>query len=117
MTLPTTPKRLDLKKDAQLTIEWADGHVCVYPIAYLRDHCPCASCREERRTHEKESPKPRTSLKVLKDADTSPLSALGAHLVGNYAMQIEWSDKHTTGIYTFEYLRQICPEKRCGCKG
>ena len=31
-------------------------------------------------------------------------------LVGNYAIQFFWDDGHHTGIYTWEYLRQLCPE-------
>jgi len=27
--------------------------------------------------------------------------------VGNYAIQIEWSDGHATGLYTWETLRGI----------
>jgi DUF971 family protein len=33
--------------------------------------------------------------------------------VGNYALQFRWSDGHETGIYTFEYLRKLCPCSRC----
>jgi DUF971 family protein len=30
-------------------------------------------------------------------------------LVGNYALQPVWDDGHHTGIYTWEYLRRLCP--------
>ena len=30
--------------------------------------------------------------------------------VGNYALSIEWSDGHRTGIYSWDMLRAICPE-------
>jgi DUF971 family protein len=33
--------------------------------------------------------------------------------VGNYALQFVWSDGHETGIYTFEYLRKLCPCSQC----
>jgi DUF971 family protein len=29
--------------------------------------------------------------------------------VGNYALQPVWDDGHSTGLYTWEYLRHICP--------
>jgi len=29
--------------------------------------------------------------------------------VGRYAVQIAWTDGHDSGIYTFEYLRELCP--------
>jgi len=33
--------------------------------------------------------------------------------VGNYALQPEWSDGHHTGIYTWAYLRGLCPCAEC----
>jgi len=39
-----------------------------------------------------------------------PLTALGAELVGNYAVRISFSDGHQTGIYSWEYLQEIDPE-------
>jgi hypothetical protein len=33
--------------------------------------------------------------------------------VGNYALAFAWSDGHSTGIYTFEYLRKLCPCPQC----
>jgi len=38
-----------------------------------------------------------------------PPSVLKAELVGNYALRIDWSDDHGSGIYSFEYLREISP--------
>ncbi|HIM10419.1 TPA: DUF971 domain-containing protein, partial [Candidatus Poribacteria bacterium] len=29
-----------------------------------------------------------------------------------YAIRFRWNDKHNSGIYTFEYLRQICPQSQ-----
>ena len=34
-------------------------------------------------------------------------------LVGRYALHFRWSDGHSTGIYSFETLRQICPCPQC----
>jgi DUF971 family protein len=31
-------------------------------------------------------------------------------LVGNYALQLTWKDGHRYGIYSWEFLRQLCPE-------
>ncbi len=33
--------------------------------------------------------------------------------VGNYALQMKWGDGHQTGIYTYDYLRQICECSEC----
>jgi DUF971 family protein len=41
-------------------------------------------------------------------ADVHPLRIA---LVGAYAIRIEWSDGHSTGIYPYELLWRLCP---CG---
>ena len=33
--------------------------------------------------------------------------------VGNYAITIIWNDGHSTGIYSFEHFRRICPCEEC----
>ena len=111
MTPQTTPVRLDLKRDEKLTVEWQDGRVCVYPITLLRTMCPCAACKNVRSaTSEPEPAKKKTSLTVLPGNFASgPITVLSAELVGNYALKLEWSDQHSTGIYSFQYLREICP--------
>ena len=35
---------------------------------------------------------------------------------GRYAIRFHWSDGHSTGIYTFELLRQLCPCPICAEK-
>jgi DUF971 family protein len=51
----------------------------------------------------------------LLDPSTVPddIRASAISLVGSYAIRIDWSDGHDTGIYTFEYLRAICPCPSC----
>lgn len=105
MTPQTTPLRLDLKRDEKLVVEWQDGRVCTYPLSLLRTMCPCAKCKETRQER-----KPKSRLTILPGNFTGPLSVVSAELVGNYALRIEWSDKHDTGIYSFQYLREICPD-------
>ena len=34
--------------------------------------------------------------------------------VGNYAISLAFSDGHATGIYRYDFLREICPCERCG---
>lgn len=91
---------LDLQKQV-LHITWQDGEISDLPLALLRKHCPCAACRTEK---EQQS---RTLLPVLKSAPAEKIEASGGHLVGNYALQIDWSDGHNTGIYDFRYLRHL----------
>ena len=107
MTPQTTPLKLDLKKDEKLEILWQDGRRSVYTVSYLRTMCPCAQCKTVRETNAK---KPKTSLSILPGNFAKPLAATGAELVGNYAIRIDWSDDHGSGIYSFQYLREICTD-------
>jgi DUF971 family protein len=106
MSPQTTPVRLNLKKDEKLEIEWQDGRVCVYSISLLRSMCPCAMCKSIRQENEG---KKKPLLQILPGNYSAPMTAVSAELVGNYALKIEWSDQHGSGIYSFQYLREICP--------
>jgi DUF971 family protein len=103
---PPVPIKLNLKKDEKLDIDWADGRKSVYSITYLRSMCPCAQCKQLRQ----EQNQHKSLLRVLPGNHSRPLSALKAELVGNYALRIDWSDEHGSGIYSFEYLSDIAPK-------
>jgi len=101
----TTPTRLDLKRDRGLTIEWGDGTSSYYSIAYLRRMSPSADMRQLREEMDK------NPLTVIQQPGRGgPLVAVDAELVGNYAIRITFSDGHSSGIYTWEYLREIAHE-------
>ena len=92
-------------------ITWSDGHASRYEFPYLRDHCPCATCNDERLKKEENAAKPA-------GADLFPMykpkvTAKAAASVGNYAIHIDFTDGHTTGIYSFDHLREICPCDAC----
>jgi DUF971 family protein len=38
-------------------------------------------------------------------------------MVGRYAISFSWSDGHETGIYPYDYLRQMCECDECAAKG
>lgn len=98
------PSGLDLDLRAQvLRLSWADGAASALPLPLLRRHCPCATCRTER---EKRA---GSVLPILTASQSNPAgaTATGGHLVGNYAIQIDWADGHTTGIYDFRLLRTL----------
>jgi len=99
-------------------IEWGDGHASHYDFVYLRDKCPCATCNEERDKQAHPTvdgaaggalPGMGPSLPMFKAKPT----ARQAKAVGQYAIQIDFSDGHATGIYSFEYLRSVCPCENC----
>jgi len=39
--------------------------------------------------------------------------AQSATQVGNYAIQINFNDGHSTGIFSYDYLRSMCPCPVC----
>jgi DUF971 family protein len=41
------------------------------------------------------------------------LKMLAVEAVGNYAIRINWSDGHNSGIYSYEHFRSICPCEQC----
>ena len=101
--MSTQPSKLEVRGKSRLWIEWSDGHQREYTFGELRDACPCATCREKR-----QAPKPpETQLTVLSPAEAQPLVIREMKPVGNYAYSIAFSDGHDTGIYTFEFLRQL----------
>jgi DUF971 family protein len=101
MSDATTPVNLHLKKSEALLLTWADGHQSHLPLQFLRKYCPCAGCQGERDILG------RTVLPIVRTTYDGPIEAAGAELVGNYAIRIDWSDGHSAGIYTFNYLRQL----------
>lgn len=103
------PRNLDLKKDRGLTVEWDDGTMSYFSIAYLRKWSPSADNRALREELERN---PLTVLPTSKTGDTGPLVATSAELVGNYAIRIRFSDGHDTGIYSWAYLREIDPARQ-----
>ena len=109
MSPRTTPIHLDLKKDQKLEIQWQDGARCVYTLDYLRSLCPCAQCKEVRQSA---ASAPKSRLTILPGNYAQPLRVESAELVGNYALRIDWSDNHGSGIYSFQYLREICPQEQ-----
>lgn len=99
------PKHLDLDRRRGLTVHWADGSRSFFPIAYLRRMSPSAEARELREQLT------RNPLTVLPAGSSGPVEAESAELVGHYALRIIFSDGHRTGIYSWDYLRQIDPAR------
>lgn len=97
------PKAITLDvATSMLEVTWGDEHVSRYNGAYLRHACPCADCRGHS-PGEKEPP----PWEQVKDVRVTHVEA-----VGTYALRFTLSDGHSTGIYTYDYLRGICPTGR-----
>lgn len=98
-----TPVEITRANQWDVRIRWSDRHESVYPARYLRLRCPCAICVEET-----------TGRALLDPAGVTPdIHPLAIRAVGTYAIEFEWSDGHETGIYSYEYLRRICPCEAC----
>ena len=120
MPLPVDERRKPAKVKVHVTsgagvdVTWADGHSSHYDFPYLREQCPCAMCNDERMKKLEKGPQPPPVLSSPALPMYKPrLAARAAHAVGNYALQIDFNDGHTAGIYSFEYLRTICPCQDC----
>ncbi len=99
------PAPLEIEKlgERALRILWSDAHASVYPFPELRFACSCAGCVDEW-----------TGVRSIREADVpADIHPTGLQLVGNYAMQLDWSDGHSTGIYTWDALRALCPCAAC----
>ena len=103
MSEPSLPTKIFLKRDEKLEIVWQDGRVSVYPLGYLRSMCPCATCKEVRADGKSR----KSALTILPGDYSAPLRVESVERVGNYALQLVWSDQHASGIYSFQYLREI----------
>ncbi len=112
MTAVTDPEHIAISKSKGIKIDWKDGHASEYGLTYLRDKCPCATCTGAHGTppRQPEAEQPSGSpFQMYKPT----LKMLGVEPVGSYAIRIHWSDGHSTGLYSWEHLRNICPCAEC----
>jgi DUF971 family protein len=113
-TTSTDPEHIAISKSKGVQIDWKDHHHSEYGLSYLRDQCPCATCTGAHGTPP-EAPGAAASgnpFQMYRPA----LKIVAVEPVGNYAIRITWSDGHSTGIYSYEHLRRICPCGECGSK-
>ncbi|MDQ3041111.1 MAG: DUF971 domain-containing protein [Acidobacteriota bacterium] len=85
------------ESDSEISINWSDETESKYNAADLRKSCPCAGCINEW-----------TGEKTLKTENVAEdLSFSSIAIVGRYALNFHFSDGHDTGIYSFQYLRNL----------
>ncbi len=96
-----------------MEIDWRDGHRSRWSFRWLRDACPCATCHDEReqagRAPGDPVPEPPALLPMYKPA----IRPDSAQQVGRYAISFSWNDGHTSGIYSWDFLRRHCGCERC----
>jgi DUF971 family protein len=85
----------------ELAIRWEDGGESFVPLEKLRRACPCAGCKGETDIlgNVYQNPDQTLSPKAFE------LSRIVS--VGGYAIQPVWADGHSSGIYSYEYLRRL----------
>ncbi len=91
------PTQISQSGERELTIAWADGTISRYDVRELRLACRCASCVDVWTGENRLDP-------ASVPDDVHPLRI---ESVGRYAIQFEWSDGHTSGIYPFQTLRAL----------
>ena len=91
------PVQIIEESDSEVTIKWSDDTESRYTAAQLRRACPCAACVNEW-----------TGEKMLDPASIpDDLTLNNTSLVGRYALNFQFSDGHETGLYSFQYLRNL----------
>lgn len=99
MNARTQAVRILRRDPSRIAIEWADGHSTAYLASELRRLCPCAQCVSET-----------TGQRLLDPASVGDeLTQVDVRIVGNYAITVQFSDGHATGIFTYNYLRENDP--------
>ncbi len=99
-----TPQPTSLALDGSLLrIDWSDGKSILYDPIQLRQHCPCATCNSHRIQAHAEGQVPQSS--------GAPVTITAMEPAGNYAYKITFSDGHSTGLFTLEFLRELGQEK------
>jgi DUF971 family protein len=94
------PTELRLDKDKRiLTVSFDDGKSFTIPAELLRVLSPSAEVQGH-------SPEQRVTVAGKRNVGIARLEP-----VGNYAVRIMFTDGHDTGLYVWEYLREIGEEK------
>ena len=84
----------------ELAIQWNDGTESYLDLQFLRRACPCAACGGE----------PDVLGNIMRpnvSYSENSFDLVGFEIVGGYAIQPRWADGHSTGIYSFQYLRRL----------
>ena len=105
--------KVHLTSGEGVEIQWSDGHTSQYTFPFLRNACPCALCDEERTRSGRrpgEDPHGKPGELPMFTAAAKPVAA---EPVGKYALRFNWNDGHQLGIYSWQWLRDVCPCEEC----
>ena len=102
MPVQPPPERIELIGN-ELALAWPDGREDFLPASFLRTNSPSAENQGE----------PDLFGRISGGAppkNPSSVSLKGFDYVGNYAARLVFSDGHDSGIFSWEYLREIAEE-------
>lgn len=115
-SIPTAIKRLttDGGQGRGISITWSTGEDVELSSVTLRKNCPCAECLEKRgdTSHSKPLIGRAASLRVLSATAEEETDLRKVWPIGNYAVGIQWGDRHDSGIYSYELLRELSNSKQ-----
>ncbi len=113
----TDPVNLAWNDDGSVKIVWGDAHESTYTPAFLREKCPCATCKG---THGAPTTlivrQSRGGLPILNAKTPAAQAATTVKRtdpVGGYAIRFTWGDGHDAGLFSFRYLRGLCSCAAC----
>jgi DUF971 family protein len=96
-----TPTKIDKHSATEMLLGWSNQEEYSVPFVELRYYCPCAGCVDEN-----------TGKRTIQRSSVSPdIRPLGVSLIGRYAVQINWSDDHSTGMYHYDRLMELCQKQ------
>lgn len=111
----TQPAKVRVNKTdgTGMQIEWKDDHQSSWTFAWLRNACPCATCHEERDASGRQPGEPRPKADNLLPLYQAPPRPTLVTPVGRYAISFTWNDGHSSGIYSWDFLRRHCTCDTC----
>lgn len=93
----TAPQQVHLhRQSGMLELTWAGGERCELSAEFLRVHSPSA----EVRGHGRADAVLQTGKRGVGIRNVEP--------TGRYAIRILFDDGHESGIYSWEYLHELC---------
>lgn len=84
----------------EVALAWEDGVESYLTFETLRKACPCAACQGEPDV---------TGMVVVPHVvyNERSFQLLRHEMMGGYAIQFFWADGHSTGIYSYDFLRRL----------
>jgi DUF971 family protein len=105
--------KVNLTTGTGVDIAWKDGHHSHYSFPFLRDACPCALCDEERDKTGRDPGDPPKLAPGALPMFKAAAKPENVEAVGKYAIRFHWNDGHELGIYSWQFLRDVCPCEEC----